>query len=570
MKMKAVNKWGIGVAVAGMFLSSCTKNFADLNTSPVISQDAPPELLFTQSAKSVVDRDFDWFYDCYSYQLQWMQFGTAAPGSSATGLFSPNNTNNFYQGFYKDIARNLVEIEAMVNNKPESDRAAYANVVAIAKILKVYGAWRVSDANGSIPYSEALKARENQNFTPVYDTQEKMFDAWDKELKEAVAVLGKKLGSQAGLGTGDIFYSGKADKWIAAGNVLRMKIAMRLLKRAPEKTAAIVKEVVANADAGLFKSNADEWKFISADNNFARGGNWNMDNSPLSASQNMLNYMYDNKDPRLGLFFEKNSYTPELVDSLKNGGVFPATATYNPRRYFGLPSNPDKRADKNLASIFERKQYTMKFNGTNVDVTIDTVSRVQHRLFNLDAENGGANGARYTQPILTYAEQCFMMAELVVRGLISGDAKTYYESGVKASIQAYDDMGREAKIRDYAALDNAAVAAYIASPAIAFTGSQDVLLEKINIQNFLNHFKSPWEAWGAWKRTGIPKVNGILAFEQNTVSGVPVEVPRRWQLPQPTIANQTNWRNAIEEMKKTGEYGTNDNDFTGRVWWDKK
>jgi hypothetical protein len=284
--------------------------------------------------------------------------------------------------------------------------------------------------------------------------------------------------------------------------------------------------------------------------------------------------MYNNSDPRLGIFYERNSYSKELVDSLIKGGVFPATAKYNERRYFGLPASPDRRNAPADANLFKVKRYTMTFTvdgkPEQVNRTVDTVSAVQRRLFDLEAENGNNNGARYTQPILSYAEQCFMLAELAVRGIISGSAETYYKNGVEASIKAYDDMGREAKIRDYAPLDAAAITNYLQKPDIAFTGTNDVLLEKINIQNFLNLFKSPWEAWGAWKRAGIPKVGGILPFEPMQVAGQTVAIPRRWALPQPTIANQTNWRNAITEMQQTGEYGNADNDFTGRVWWDKK
>jgi hypothetical protein len=561
MKMNTVNKWGISVAVAGLMLSSCTKNFADLNTSPVITDNPPPELLITQSVKSIVDRDFDWFYDAYQYQMQWMQFGTASPGSSPIGLFSPNGTNDFYNALYKNIGRNLVEIEAVVAKLPQDQQAQYSNLVAIAKIIKVYASWRVSDANGSIPYSEGWKARSDANFTPVYDNQELLFTTWDAELKKSIETLVQGLPNQVSYGANDIFYKGDAVQWAKAGNVLRMKIAMRLLKRAPEKVGPIVKEVI-GSKAGLFASNEDEWKFISDPNNFARSGNWSMGN--------MLDYMYDNKDPRLGLFFEKNDITQALVDSLKAGGVFDQSAKYNERRYIGLPSSPDKRTDDAYKNVFTAKTYAMVFDGKTIKRNADSVSRLQRRLFDLDAEKGGSNGARYTQPILTYAEQCFMLSELVVRGLAEGDAKSYYQKGIAASVNAYDAMGKLAMIQNYAPVDAAALQAYMATPAVDFTGSTDVLLEKINIQNFLNHYKSPWEAWGAWKRTGIPKVGGILPFEPMVSSGQTVAIPRRWALPQPTIANQVNWRNAITEMQKTGEYGTNDNDFTGRVWWDKQ
>ncbi|WP_161596824.1 SusD/RagB family nutrient-binding outer membrane lipoprotein [Chitinophaga vietnamensis] len=566
--MKAINKWGIGAVLAGLALSSCTKGFEDLNKSPVISDKTNPELLITQSVKSIVDRDFDWFYDCYQYEMQWMQFVTAAPTSSVGGLFSPTNTNDFYNALYKNIGPNLVEIEQMVKKMPQDQQAKYAEIVAIAKIIKVYASWRVSDANGSIAYKDAWASRYGGTFTPAYDNQETLFATWDAELKAALDVLIKKQQGQVSFGAGDIFYNGVSANWAKAGNVLRLKLAMRLLKRAPEKVAPIAKEVMTSA-AGLFTSIDDEWKFVSAETNFARGGNWSMDNSPIVAAKNMVDYMNANNDPRLPLFFEKNSFTQAAFDSLKAGGALSASATYNGVRYVGLPASPDQRKNPAYAELFKKKTYNLNFNGTTVVKNYDTVSNIQKRLFDLNQE--GNTPGRYTQPILTYAEMCFMISELSVRGILSEDAKSWYEKGITASVSAYDRMGQLAAIQDYKPLDAAAVQAYIAMPNVAFTGSTDVLLEKINIQNFLNHYKSPWEAWGAWKRADVPKVGGILAFEPFVSLGQNVQVPRRWALPQPTTnENIANYRSAISDMQKTGEYGNDPNDYTGRVWWDKK
>lgn len=568
--MKAVNKWGIGVVLAGMMLSSCTKGFEDLNKSPDISDNTAPELLITQSVKSIVDRDFDWFYDNYSYQMQWMQFVTAAPNSSVATLFTPTNTNGFYGALYSNIGRNLVEIEEMVKKMPEGERGKYAQLVAIAKIIKVYSAWRVSDANGSIPYTQAWQSRYGGTVTPVYDNQETLFATWDAELKAALGTLTQGLPNQVSYGSGDIFYNGNAANWAKAGNVLRLKLAMRLLKRSPEKVGPIAKEVLASK-AGLFAGVNDEWKFISASSGFARGGNWSMDGSPIVPAQNMVEYMSANNDPRLGLFFEKNSYTKTAFDSLKAGGALPAGAIYNGRRYVGLPSSPAARKSPEYALLTAKKTYVLHFNGQEVTVNHDTISNIQKRLFDLNQEGNGPG--RYTQPILTYAEMCFMISELSVRGIISENAEAWYQNGIYGSVFSYDKMGADANIKDYVPVkDSSVIRDYFNMPAVAFTGSSAVLLEKINIQNFLNHYKSPWEAWGAWKRADVPKVGGILPFEPFvSAQGLNLQVPRRWALPQPsTNDNMTNWRNAISDMQKTGEYGNDANTYTGRVWWDKQ
>ncbi len=566
--MKTINKLGIGAALVGLTLASCTKGFEDLNQSPKVSPTTNPEMMLTLPGKAIVDRDFMWFYDCYQYQMQWMQYGVPAPGSSLGRLFSPENTNDFYNAFYKNIGPNLVDIDSTISRMPEASRANLAEIVAIAKVMKVYAGWRVSDANGSIPYTKAFGARYNGTVTPEYDNQEKLFDVFDADLKAALASFNAKLPNQLNASSYDIFYNGDAAKWAKAANVLRLKIAMRLMKRNPAKATAIAQDVMTNP-AGLFTSNQDEWNFVSNPNTFAKSGNWNMANSPLVGSKSIIDYMVANKDPRLPLFYEKNGYTKAAFDSLVAGGVLAPGSVYPNQQYVGAPASPDKRKDPAYAGFFAVRNYTMTFNGKTVARPIDTVSYVQHRLFNSEAE--GRIAGVYIQPILTYAEQCFMIAELSVRGIISGqDAATWYNKGIRASVDAYNNMGRLATIQDYTPVNSADVDAYIAGANVALTGNQTSDLEKIDIQIFLNHFKSPWEAWGSWKRTGYPKAGGILNLEPMVSNGTTMTLPRRWALPRPTVAEQQpNWQNAITDMQKTGEYGDM-NDYTGRVWWDMK
>ncbi|HEY1165076.1 MAG TPA: SusD/RagB family nutrient-binding outer membrane lipoprotein [Chitinophaga sp.] len=567
MKKRTIYKWGAGLALIALSMSACTKKFEQLNTNPEISPETRPELLITAPQKAIVDRDFDWFYDNYQYLMRWTQFTVAAPTTATSGLFSPVNVNEFYKSLYNNIGRNLSQIGVLVSKMPEDQKASYQEIAAIAQVIKVYAAWRASDANGSIPYSQAWQARESELFTPVYDNQETLFATWDQELKAAINTLGQQAAGQVGFGNADIFYSGNARKWAKAANVLRMKLAMRLLKRAPAKVGPIVQEVLASP-AGLFASNEEEWKFISNTTNFARGGNWDVDWSPSVGGKNVIDFMYDNADPRLPLFYEKNGYSPAVIDSLKKGGAFPSSVTYNPRQYVGLPASPDAKSNAAYTKLFSEKKYSVQSGGKTITAEFDTLSPVQRRLFDLNKEGNGSG--QYTQPILTYAEMCFMLSELALRNIITDDAQSWYNKGITASVKAYDKMGSLAAILDYKAVEDAAIQAYLAKPLIAFTGTTAEKLEKIGVQNFLNHFKSPWEAWGTWKRLDAPKEGGLLPLEPLFSNGVKVAIPRRWALPEPNLLNQPNYLKAITEMTQTGEYGVDVNTFTGRVWWDKQ
>ena len=76
----------------------------------------------------------------------------------------------------------------------------------------------------------------------------------------------------------------------------------------------------------------------------------------------------------------------------------------------------------------------------------DTLSPLQHRLFtpNYDEGNGPGDGIGFF-PFLTYAEYCFIRAELGARNITSDDAATWYTKGVTASINFYDQRATACK-----------------------------------------------------------------------------------------------------------------------------
>ncbi|RPD40975.1 SusD/RagB family nutrient-binding outer membrane lipoprotein [Chitinophaga barathri] len=563
--MKAIHKLGIGALALATLASSCTKDFENINKNPEITPDISPEMLITTSQKAMVDRDFDWFYEHYQYLMRYTQFTVSYPDGNTGGMFANPRVNDFYSAFYTNIGRNLTDIQQIVDGKTGSDQAYYAQVRAIATVNKVYSAFRVTDVNGSIPYTEAFLARVGEgSFKPAYDSQEKLFDIFDAELKAAITTL-TTAGQFMQVGKYDIFYAGDASKWAKAANVLRLKIAMRLGKRAPQKLQAIATEVMASP-AGLFTGVADEWKFISS-TNFARGGNWNAQGNATRGGKTLVDFMYDNSDPRLNLFFKKNGFTLAVFNRLKAGGAFPASAVYNPRQYVGMPESPDDRNNPAFARLYGVKRYSIVEGGQNVSVEVDTLSTFQNRIFDLGSD-GDLAGA-YTQPMVTYAEMCFILSELSLKSIITGDATEWYNKGVTASINAYSGIATLAPAVDFTVATPEAIYAYLAKPAIAFTGTTDEKMEKIGIQQYINSFKTPWEAWGYYKLLGYPKVGGILNRKEFIASGVKQEIPRRWPLP---ISNQNidNYNKAVTEMKATGEYGNAVEDITGRVWWDKK
>lgn len=99
-----------------------------------------------------------------------------------------------------------------------------ANQIAVAKILKSYILWTVTDNWGDVPYSKALTGDAH----PAYDAQADIYKALIADLK--AAVTGFDAGPSFG---GDILLGGDKSKWKKFANSLRMLIALRTSKVYP-------------------------------------------------------------------------------------------------------------------------------------------------------------------------------------------------------------------------------------------------------------------------------------------------------------------------------------------------
>jgi len=143
------------------------------------------------------------------------------------------------------------------NSDPKTAGAASvdgsnANQIAVAKILKSYIYWTLTDAWGDIPYSQALQGAGN--LAPKFDKQEDVYFGIIKELKDAVA------GFDGGAGPkGDVMYNGNVAGWKKFANSLRMLMALRLTNKYPAAggKAAVEFADATNASGGYITDNAD-------------------------------------------------------------------------------------------------------------------------------------------------------------------------------------------------------------------------------------------------------------------------------------------------------------------------
>lgn len=182
-------------------------------------------------------------------------------------------------------------------------------------------------------------------------------------------------------------------------------------------------------------------------------------------------------------------------------------------------------------------------------------------------------------PYLTYAETCFMMAEIAEKGG-SGLGKTavqWFQTGVQASFDQYKAISINAKVPNAATITSGSFATtlpYLGLPSIYSQAWVDFLME-------------PNEAWAMWKRTGYPQFTNVRAGNNGKIGdgssiaylenlwdgGQNLLIARRNTLDLSTGSNPNseNYNAAIKAMiAKDPAYGVNTQDTKGRIWWDKQ
>ena len=542
MKIELMNKrkYIISFSIACLALGACKKSaFVDTNLNPTTLYTVDPADQFLAAAAGCQD-DFEYYYDVYRAENLWMQYATGPSGNTPGFARVGGNFNERYgKIFYGRTGTYLTDMASLVSQMKPGDQAKRVWQLSIGAIFKAYYAFYVSDINGDVPYSQAFQARYGGTFTPVYDRQASLFDTLDAQIKAAVKVLETaQTATQTPIGAKDPFFpqvitnaATEAAQWAKIGNAVRLKMAMRLMKRNPTKMKAIVTDVLADG-SNQMASVDDSW-VLQAGPAYANGtGNYNP--TGFCAGKPVVDFMNTTGDPRLPMF-----YRPTL-----------RTGTY-----IGAPTSPDDVAPNAQLFLHSDSAY----------------SQLQHRLFAPNYDEGDGNGAGTGVaffPLLTYAEYCFIRAELGNRGITADAPATWYNNGVTASITFYDQKAQKAGIAGYTKIGATDIATYLLKPKVAYVPATG--LDQIICQAYLDFFRQPSEAWAWWKRTGYPNTGSTIAWQQPTASGTILPLPRRAPITilQTTDRNYDNQQAAFKNMTSDGNWGTGPNDFFGRVWWD--
>jgi hypothetical protein len=500
MKNNFRNYFVIFIFLLSGVLSSCDKDFKNINTSvdfvskPNLDYELPYiELTMEDKNYYTISRNVAAFvgqiYDNYTFQR----------------LITPDEDymGEHFKWMYQNPLKTVEDYMGYAQADPNK-----VNYLSIGRILRVNCFDLLTDSYGDVPYFEANKGYTDQIIKPKYDPQQKIYEDMFKELTEAVAAFDE---SKPVPSLSDIVYKGDISKWKKFANSLMFRLALRVYNVDPSNGKKYIDQAIAG---GLVESNADN--FIVT----------HQSNSSNTTTANGIMKVFISSS-----YVDRWRLASPFIDSLKNRND-PRTTVYAMRPTAPFTSFHDGD------HTFDNQRGFPQFGG--VTETRNNFSTCNYLTY-----------ARYDAPTiwLSYAEVQFNLAECVVRGIISGDAKTYYENGVRAAMDELSVFGPDAIVTSQQADDYLLANPYDPSNALVM----------INTQYWIETFANWYECWANMRRTGIPDTYSSL--DQSIEANFGATLPRRLTYPGSEIIANPHVQDAVANQGP--------DEALTRLWWDK-
>ncbi len=468
-----------------LFLGACTNDFEEINSNPNEPEAVSADLLLSTVISNTLN-DVALF--------GWHQ-GNIVSQLTAKINFTDFDRYNWgsQSGLWRDLYGNLSEVE-LILEQSRDEQNPNTSYEGIGLVLKSWMYSILTDNWGAIPYQDAIKGQTDGNFQPTYNSQQQVYEGILADLATADQLLSE---GQAILG-GDLIYGGNIAQWRKLANSLRLRYLMRISN--VTDVSSEMQQIVSGSP--IFEGNSDNALLTYPATS-------NATSFPISTG-------------RIGGFDEHRlSTTSEAVlkgfnDNRLNTWFQPTDSPDDdPTLFVGLPNGLSEN------------------NATTFNGGASNVSRLNQTLFWESPNSVNA-------VLMQYAELQFILAEAAQRNLITGNAQTFYENGIRASFEYWNTD------QDFTT--------YLAQTGVAY----DDELETIITQKWIASFMVSAEAWYDYRRTGFPSV--ITPGPDNVNGDV---VPVRFLYPdEEQTLNTQNYQQAVSDQ------GGTDN-INSQGWWEQ-
>lgn len=504
-----------GVLVAfSLLLSSCTKDFQEINTDPNNTPNALPQQLLAPALVSTLTYNMIRNRNFNNELMQVTVDVSDAEGKVFRYDFRANWSDYLYNGWYSELT-NFKDIYKIAGDTASSNyNKSYMGISLICQSW-VYSL--LTDTYGDVPYFQSNKAKKDDGniFEPAFDRQKDIYLDIFKKLEEANTLLSA---GTAIAGSSDPVYNGNVSRWRKFGNSLYLRLLLRISGKAEvaEDVKAKIKEIA--------ETNTAAYPIINSNDESAilRWTGVSPYTSPLLGVREQ-----DFRTPAIASFF---------IDNLVNWGdprIDLAYATGSPT----------------LTNRWGIAAYQGAFQGVPSGYTPGNTP-IKKSYFYSTTNNNNTGPTLMTEPLagmmLNFAEVKFILAEAAAKGWINKSAQTYYNDGVLNSIKLWLPAW------------SVPVTTYLTNAEMLWdeTASLDEKMERIHLQKYYALFLNDMQQWFEYRRTGHPRLPMGPGLRNNG------EMPSRMTYPvYVQSTNPTNYKLAVAEQGPDL--------ISTKVWWQK-
>ncbi|WBX73355.1 SusD/RagB family nutrient-binding outer membrane lipoprotein [Tenacibaculum pacificus] len=444
-----------------------------------------------------------------------------------TGAYAPWTKLDIKTGdvswLWNDMYLGVAELDNIIQTSTPGIDDYYK---AIALINKSFYMQTIVDLWGNVPYSEAFKG--GQNLAPAYDDQKEIYRELVANINQAISLINNadpilsNIPSTEEEKEGDVIvtpsisqdivYQGDMAQWLKLANTVKLRLLVRQSDLTDAETVAHINKEKASLTENGGLISAGETATINPGFN-----NSNEDkNSPF------YNRFHDSEG-KTNSWYAQSAAAEHAINFL-NGNL---TGVADPRLKTLYNSFKNDAGDDEYAGI---KQGALKAESPK------KVSNIGATPFKGGAE---ANGI-----LISSAQSLFLQSEAVLKGLITGNAKEFFESGIRESFA-------------YHGITSAETDAYISQISTINKLGWDASTDKI-------------EAIMTQKWIALNSINAIESFIEYNRTGFPVtpmplrasssKKPNRFPYPDSEYSGNT---------ANVTAQGVSQNDiFTKTIFWD--
>ncbi|MDB5251378.1 MAG: SusD/RagB family nutrient-binding outer rane lipoprotein [Flaviaesturariibacter sp.] len=492
--------------LAGTALSSCKKDFLDLNENPNFPSSVPAASLLApaevRTASIVTDPNL-------AIVQVWMGYWAFSPNYAVNqDTRDYRITNTTGQGFFTNLYTNAFDYQTMINAAVAQNNPA---LEGIGRTMKSFLMQYAVDVYNNVPYTEAFQGTKNQ--TPAYENGMSVYEKIYDDLNLAITRF-NNVAAVFPTASEDIMFKGNKALWIKMANTIKLRILLRQSGRA-DRAAYIAAKLATDFPNGLAG-------FLQA--NESAVVNPGYTNSDNKQNPYWANFGYNVSGAKTGNndFYRSNIYAVNFYKNQNDVRLFYVANSTGAGSFFG----------GNFAGA------EMGTQGSTTAAYSDITSK-------------DYRSASDPQNILSDFESLFLQSEAVARG--------WFPGGDAVAKQKFDQAKLQSFVFMFDRVDGAgAGASYLSLMTPTADNTFPVggtLAEKIRViitqkwaaLNGINFI----EPWAEYRRTGYPNVPLSSSASRGP------RIPLRLKYPQ--FEYDYNGANVTAQ-------GTIDQ-FTSKIWW---